>query len=339
MTLKELCGAIQEYVNKLECELKIELNDLQNKLSDNKLDELSLSQENAKNYHYEEIMRSLSNIVTSIKKLEFHMSQIEWVGGITDKEQLRRFSYVRRQIYAFSQNVSENKTDNVPLTKIEKRRSAAELSIGSLDAWENYMKQKEKAEENLAKADLPKPVVKRKPFNLKKRKKFVSSTFGEFLDEDANSSLYVISEDEARSQDSLNTDSTSYLSVNTLVDDEVLSDISEHNTDFEDTKSLENYFEILDIPENNEDGFNIDSTSDTETNSKSNSNKDSVHNNVSPNYDIKLNTEITDNEKANEKIMANKSREYDKPRIVDVVISKNARWIETEANFEEKHKS
>lgn len=324
MTLKELCGAIHEYTKKLEAELKIELNDLQNQYSSNKLDELKLAQENAKNYHYDEIMHSLSVIYSSIKKLEFHMAQIEWVSDNTNKEQLRRFSYVKRQIYAFSQNGSSDSAENALLSKKEQRRSAAELSIGSLGAWENYMKQKEEEEQDVKLNEVPKPVVRRKPLNIKKRKKFVSSTYEEFLDKETNNELYVIAEDEAKSQMSLNTDSSSYYSLNTLADDEKAFDINEINSDDgelaeDDTKSIDEYFEILDKPGHDEDINDINSDplaheNTNATNSESN-NSDKYKVSFSDNHE----TISDDKEKPNEKMLKT-SKAVDKPRIVDVVV-------------------
>lgn len=193
MSMNELCVTLQHCVEKFEEQIKYDLNELQNVVSSQKLDDVKLSLEKAKNYHYEEITSSTQDLMKIVEKITFHMKQIDWLNDEQNinKETLRNFSYVQRQVFAFSQNGGGNNNSPSilrPMTDVKRnqRKSTSLDSIGSLETWENYLENKEKENKEIDKKieNTRKGVVKRTQSDAKKRKKFVSSTMEVFLDQD-----------------------------------------------------------------------------------------------------------------------------------------------------------
>lgn len=188
-TLNELCTNLQENTEKLEEEIKRNIVDCHQLLIDKKATQTKLALEKAKDYHYKEVLDILKDIVNNIKKIIHHERKIRELddeGNFTSDE-LKRYSYVQRQVQAFS-------TPEEVVTKREKRRVASAISVESLEAWEQYLEKKEEEKAiQVEKTTIP----KRKTKGNRKKKKFVSSTFNNFLDGKCNSlGLESIVEDE-----------------------------------------------------------------------------------------------------------------------------------------------
>ncbi|CAG9773752.1 unnamed protein product [Ceutorhynchus assimilis] len=185
MSMKQFCKTLKQCAEKLEEDLKYNINGFHNQFFGKTMTETKLALERAKDYHYKEIIDSIAIILKNVEIIIFHQDKIEWLGQEDNftSEDLKRFSYVKRQVFAFSKqdNVSrseENLSKNV--SKRERRRTASEISIGTLEAWEKYLDKKEDPIENIE--EIKKIVPKRTLSNARARKKFVSSTVGGFLD-------------------------------------------------------------------------------------------------------------------------------------------------------------
>ncbi|KAJ8986122.1 hypothetical protein NQ317_005592 [Molorchus minor] len=171
-TLHELCKYMQHCTEKLEEEIKRNIDNCHKLLLDNEATEIKLALEKAKDYHFKEILDILNVIVTNIKKVIFHEEKIR---SLSDEEamsleELKRYSHVQRQVSVYSNN-----------EKREKRRVASEISIGSLEAWEQYL-EKKKEEETLNEAEKSEMSKRKRPTGRRRKKKLVSSTFNNFLD-------------------------------------------------------------------------------------------------------------------------------------------------------------
>lgn len=201
MALKDFCKTLQTCAAQLEAELRININDYNNLVHDNIADESKAALEAAKNYHYSEIIGAVGDIVEKVKMIIFHQNKLEWLSDESNftGDYLKRFSFVKGQIYNFPQQQAQQiaklsrSEQNLSVsyrTKRERRRTASECSMTSLVAWENYLDQKEKSnsvvEPLIIEEEIKKSVPKRTLSNARARKKFVSSTFGGFLDYDTN---------------------------------------------------------------------------------------------------------------------------------------------------------
>ncbi|KAJ8972019.1 hypothetical protein NQ314_000401 [Rhamnusium bicolor] len=199
--LSELCKLMQNCTEKLEEEIKNNINDCHKLLLSNQATETKLALEKAKDYHYKEILDFLKD-----------------VNNFTPEE-LKRYSYVQRQVNAFSS------TEEV-VNKREKRRVASEVSLESLEAWEVYLEKK--AEEEKQIQEEKSAIPKRKRMNNRRRKKkFVSSTFNNFLGD--------------RMLDSISEDGVSEEDFN--LNDRLL--LEENRNDNEEEYSLESAVEVV----------------------------------------------------------------------------------------------
>ncbi|KAJ8923158.1 hypothetical protein NQ315_001712 [Exocentrus adspersus] len=173
--LTELCKNLQADTEKLEAELKNNIAQCHKLLIDNKATATRMALEKAKDYHYKEVLDILKDIVNNIRKIIFHEQKIKKLNDEVNitPEELKRYSYVQRQVQAFSNGQGV-------VTKREKRRVASEISVESLEAWELYLEKKEEEEKvvHVEKVEIP----KRKTESKRRKKKFVSSTFNNFLD-------------------------------------------------------------------------------------------------------------------------------------------------------------
>ncbi|XP_060523023.1 uncharacterized protein LOC132700003 [Cylas formicarius] len=179
-TLKDLCLILQQCTEKIGEETKTALNDLTNLITSQTMTEVKLSLEKAKDYHYKEIMSSLEEILKHVRLVLFHEEKIRWLSDEHHftQDELKRYSYVQRQVNAFSKSKSEEAIfTNV---KREKRRVASEVSIGTLEAWEKYLDCRAGEEQKVE--EVKKPVPKRTNSDSRRRKKFVSSTVEAFLE-------------------------------------------------------------------------------------------------------------------------------------------------------------
>lgn len=191
-TLSELCRNLQDNTEKLEEEIKRNIVDCHQLLIDKKATQNKLGLEKAKDYHYKEVLDILKDIVNSIRKIIHHERKIRELDdeGNFTTDDLKRYSYVQRQVQAFSHS-----DDTEVVTKREKRRVASVVSVESLEAWELYLEKKEEQEKAIQVEKIPVP--KRKTEGNRKKKKIISSTFNNFLDSKCeNGGLESIIEDE-----------------------------------------------------------------------------------------------------------------------------------------------
>ncbi|XP_050299700.1 uncharacterized protein LOC126738413 [Anthonomus grandis grandis] len=195
MTLKEFCLALQTCAEKLDEEIRYNINEFNNKMFGKEMTETKLALERAKDYHYKEIVDALTEIVKNVNVILFHQEKVEWLSNEQNfsEHDLKRFSYVKRQVYAFSkqqpQPTMTRSVENLSATQKvskQKRRTVSEISVGTLEAWEKYLDQKEQKEVEVQEKlqEVKKSVPKRTLSNARARKKFVSSTLGGFLDND-----------------------------------------------------------------------------------------------------------------------------------------------------------
>lgn len=231
--LTELCRNLQDNTGKLEEEIKRNIADCHKLLIDQKATQVKLALEKAKDFHYKEVLDILKEIVNSIRKIIYHEEKIRTLDDENNvsADELKRYSYVQRQVQAFS-NPGE------VITRREKRRVASAVSVESLEAWELYLDKKEEEEKAIQVEEMKIP--KREAKGNRKKKKFVSSTFNNFLDGKCPSrSLDSILEEQASGPDRLVrvdtgedwTKSCNFEFING-------SDISQRHTDIVSTASL-----------------------------------------------------------------------------------------------------
>ncbi|XP_066249213.1 repetitive organellar protein-like [Euwallacea similis] len=191
MALRDFCKSLHQCSEKLEAELRISINDFNNFIHGKSIDETVIALERAKDYHFQEILDAVRVILEKVKVIVFHQEKIDWLSDSTNftANYLKRFSYVKNQIYNFQKPQTVTRSEeNLPYkVKRERRRTVSEISASSLESWEKYLDQKE-GNKNIAEdvvIEIKKEVPKRTSPNARARKKFVSSTFGGFLDNEA----------------------------------------------------------------------------------------------------------------------------------------------------------
>ncbi|ERL90662.1 hypothetical protein D910_08009, partial [Dendroctonus ponderosae] len=190
MSLRDFCKSLQQCAEKLEQEVKYNINEAHNLFFAKAMDETRLAVEKAKDYHYGEIVKALNQILENVKSLLSHQDKIEWLSNeanfsSSDLKKCKKgpvsASPKSEQKPAFSRSV-----ENIPQnTKRDRRKTVSEVSAQTLEAWEKYLDQKESDEtEVLEIATRTQNTVPRRTLsNARARKKFVSSTMGGFLDD------------------------------------------------------------------------------------------------------------------------------------------------------------
>ncbi|CAH2008927.1 unnamed protein product [Acanthoscelides obtectus] len=171
--LGEFCECLKNCADKLEADIRININEFHNMVTEGVVDEVKLALDKAKDYHYKEIIRFMEDVVNNVRKIMLHEQEIRRLQRqeqMTDEER-KRHSYVRRQIKAF------NGSDKV--TRREIRRAASERSINSLEAWELYLDKK--AESGLS-TSLPELVQKRGSNKHNRNQRKSLSIFDSILD-------------------------------------------------------------------------------------------------------------------------------------------------------------
>nr|XP_023028301.1 uncharacterized protein LOC111516363 [Leptinotarsa decemlineata] len=264
-TLNELCKYMFSCAEKLEEEIKININDCLNSVTDQKdPDYQVLALEKVKDNHYKEILKLLSDIVTNIRKIIYHEEYIKKV----DYRKSNSIDDVRKCHYSSIQNLNTNyhitplstSVQNLPSQiekdfKRERRRVVSAVSLHSLEAWESYLKNKELEEENLPE-EVQTLTVSRRKISKRKQMKFVSSTFNGFLDTGLSDGSSV--------EDSRLADSTE-LSIKEESEDESVTDDHYFLTDKSDTAQEEEYSATSDQEANAEkhvDEENMETQSD-----------------------------------------------------------------------------
>lgn len=186
MSLRDFCQSLQQCAEKLEQEVKCNINEAHNLFFAKAMDETRLAVEKAKDYHYEEIVKALNQILENVKSLISHQDKIEWLNNeanfsSTDLKQYKKVPTRTEQKPSFSRSV-----ENIPQsTKRDRRKTVSEVSAQTLEAWEKYLDQKESNESEVLEiaTKTEKTVPRRTLSNARARKKFVSSTMGAFLDD------------------------------------------------------------------------------------------------------------------------------------------------------------
>ncbi|KAL1494549.1 hypothetical protein ABEB36_010130 [Hypothenemus hampei] len=190
MALKELSTTLQQYVENMEKDLRKDINDFNNLMFEKNASETVIALERAKDYHRQEIVNALQHIQREIKRMVFHQKQLRWFhdeAANFTPENLKRFSYFKKQVYeeiptrpTLTRSVENLNTRS----KKERRRTVSEVSLETLNAWEMYLDQKQEQVEQEKQLEVSTNVPRRTLSNSRSRKKFVSSTLGEFLDGD-----------------------------------------------------------------------------------------------------------------------------------------------------------
>lgn len=334
MALKDFCKTLQSCAAQLEAELRININDYNNLVHDNIADESKAALEAAKNYHYAEIIGAVGDIVEKVKMIIFHQSKLEWLSEESNftGDYLKRFSFVKGQIYNFPQQQaqqiaklsrSEQNLSVSSRTKRERRRTASECSLTSLEAWENYLDQKEKSTiivEPAVIEETKKSVPRRTLSNARARKKFVSSTFGAFLDSDTNSKGQDL---ESIIEDSQQVELTTYENKNITQSSDSLTEKTEQSS-YKNDEVLNN---IL-------DKFFYKYGSDNNSNLSERLSKSCEHFTNTSNTEVVMRSKSSDNvisSSRNSKYLNNDDQntedndfvgpESSKPIIVDVIVS------------------
>ncbi|CAH2008925.1 unnamed protein product [Acanthoscelides obtectus] len=102
--LGEFCECLKNCADKLEADIRININEFHNMVTEGVVDEVKLALDKAKDYHYKEIIRFMEDVVNNVRKIMLHEQEIRRLQRqeqMTDEER-KRHSYVRRQIKAFN---------------------------------------------------------------------------------------------------------------------------------------------------------------------------------------------------------------------------------------------
>lgn len=234
VTLKECCDNLEVSVKTSQNTLSLSAN------KKNSLDD-SLILEKAICYHYKQVLEHLTQIKSHIASIQYHDEKIRklYDNKIVEVDDFKRYSYVQQQIKAFSQTNSGNIEDGSQLRPKRIERSAQE-SFKYLDIWEKMVPEN---------GDDLKLNVTKRPMKSKARKtkKYVSSTFNEFLEEDDNQE-----ENETPKSDILNKitedieDEMKTLSFLDNAEDEIPIEDQNNNVKFHD-KSLHSSYNSYSI--------------------------------------------------------------------------------------------
>lgn len=180
--LREFCQLLENCAVRLEEEIRSSIEICRKSMMTNEFTDTKLALEKAKDYHSKEIVTILSGIITNIKQIIYHEGKIRQLNDkekLSDEE-LNRYSYVKRQVSAFS--------GGEKVVRRELRRSASETSVYCLDTWETFLDNEDMKQKTLCGSNsLPNinVVSKRNSIRRKrKEKKFISSTFQDILEDD-----------------------------------------------------------------------------------------------------------------------------------------------------------
>lgn len=180
-SLKEFCQLIENCVDKVEEEMRNSIETCRQTLLINAFTDTKVALEKAKDYHYKEIIKLLAGVITNVKQIIYHENKIQQLskkGKLTDEE-LKDYSYVRRQVSAFS--------GGEKVVRRELRRATSENSVYCLETWENFLKEDLNKDFLYLSNSLPNinDVPKRQsPKRKRKQKKLVSSTFENILEDE-----------------------------------------------------------------------------------------------------------------------------------------------------------
>lgn len=180
-TLKEFCHLLEDCASRLEGDLRNSIEICRKRLLLNELTETKVALEKAKDYHYKEIIKILAGVLTNVKQIIHHenkIGQLNNSGKLSDEE-LKDYSYVRRQVSAFSSGEK--------VVRREMRRATSENSVYCLETWENFLEEEVNKKALYLSTSLPNinDVPKRNsPQSKRKQKKLVSSTFENILEDE-----------------------------------------------------------------------------------------------------------------------------------------------------------
>lgn len=323
--LSHLCSLLHNCTEELEKETKNSINDCCNRITTKQMTDVQVALDKAKDYHYKEIINILSEIITNVKKMLFHEEKIRKLNdqeNLTDTE-IKRYSHVRRQISNFSgdcpttevvkrapkPNDDTESTPARPLSRREIRRAASEVSVYSLEAWEQYQMQKEQEESTLTSA-ISMPNININPklrlqVGKRKQTKFISSTFNNILDDVTKSkSLELLNENiEEEKESDGNSKINQHLTSRSL---ELLDDLTEDAEEYRKNKNTDSiYSDITEEGSEYEVASDVDNSIEGKETDGQRSNLNSTNNKYSVTELINSTSEaIVDT----------------KPRIVDVVV-------------------
>lgn len=253
-TLKDFCHLLENGANTLEEEIRNSIEICRQSLLNSKLPDTKVALEKAKDYHCKEIINILSGIVTNIKQIMYHENKINQLNnkGKLSEAELKEYSYVKRQVSAFS--------GGEKVVRRELRRATSENSVYCLDTWENFLKDEVNKDALYLSTSLPNinDVPKRhSPKSKRKQKKLISSTFENILEDDEEArfkSMDTLLEENTNDFREICSDlskSTPKISCDaTLITD--IKDTGEHLIDKTQTENEEIESQITDFTDFNE---------------------------------------------------------------------------------------
>ncbi|XP_056631008.1 uncharacterized protein LOC130441376 [Diorhabda sublineata] len=182
-TFHEFCKHLYHCAEKLENELKGNIDDSNEMITNKETIDVKLPLQKVKVYHYNEIIKLIKHIETDLKKILYHEE------CVIKLEKTKKLSGEELQHYCSTGDVDEqNSINDKSFVRRQRRRAASEVSLYTLSTWEAYL-QKKSEEENNFKSESASGLVeipkRNKPMSKRKKKKFVSSTFNDILEIDS----------------------------------------------------------------------------------------------------------------------------------------------------------
>lgn len=180
-TLKEFCHLLENCASRFEEEIRNSIEICRQNLLLNEFTDTKVALEKAKDYHCKEIIKILAGVLTNVKQIIYHDNKIRQLSnrGKLSDEELKDYSYVRRQVSAFS--------GGEKVVRRELRRATSENSVYCLETWENFLEEEVNKKAVYLSTSLPNinEVPKRNsPKSKRKQKKLVSSTFENILEDE-----------------------------------------------------------------------------------------------------------------------------------------------------------
>ncbi|KAG5885224.1 hypothetical protein JTB14_002652 [Gonioctena quinquepunctata] len=196
-TLNDLCKYMYSCAEKLEEEIKININDCLNMITNKEATDLKVALEKVKDDHYNEILKLLSDIITNVRKIIYHE---DYIKKLTHRKSVSNEEIDRCHFSPIStsmQDLNINKQHRPPISaslqdlprevekvvRREKRRVVSQVSVYSLEAWEAYLNKKEALEASIPVVMESSTIGRRNKQSKRKQKKFISSTFNDILDD------------------------------------------------------------------------------------------------------------------------------------------------------------
>lgn len=182
-TFKEFCKDLYRCAEKLEDELKENIDESKQLISNKETIDVKLPLQKVKIYHYSEIIKLLRHIETDLKKILYHEECVNKL------EMTRNLCGEEIEHYCSTEDMNEqNSINDKSFIRRQRRRAASEVSLYTLSTWEAYLEKKAEEEDSFKPQSATRSVEipkRNKPMSKRKQKKFVSSTFNDILEIDS----------------------------------------------------------------------------------------------------------------------------------------------------------